>query len=206
MLTMNSLQRGYYTYPTVRPVTWQRITAIRSAMPLGSRIIDLGCNDGTISTMLLRSGHAASVIGIDFTDIRERKRTDFQFIEADLRNFDLSTLPSVDVVLCLNVLHHMCIGGADFARNFMRQLAGKADLVLCDMGSMTEQGRHLWLMRMQATWKNDEQCWDDLFSPFAVREPLLHYSFQDGQRTLWKLAGNRRLESNSTATPISDAA
>ena len=187
MMRMNSVQRGYYTYPTVRPVTWQRITAIRAAMPLASRVIDLGCNDGTISTMLLRSGHAASVIGIDFADIRSRQRPDFQFIEADLRSFDLSTLPSVDVVLCLNVLHHMCIGGPDFARNFMRQLSTKADTVMCDMGSMSEQGRHLWLMRMQATWQSDQACWDDLFTPFAAREALLKYSFQGGERILWKL-------------------
>jgi 23S rRNA U2552 (ribose-2'-O)-methylase RlmE/FtsJ len=196
---MNSVQRGYYTYPTVRPVTWQRITAIRSAMPLGSRIIDLGCNDGTISTMLLRSGHASSVIGLDFADIRLRKRPDFQFIEADLRSFDLTTLPNVDVILCLNVLHHMCIGGPDFARDFMRTLASKADLVMCDMGSMSERGRHLWLMRMQATWQTDENCWNDLFSPFAAREPLLKYSFQDGERTLWKLTANAARSLNAAA-------
>ena len=40
---------------------------------------------------------------------------------------------------------------------------------------------------MHETWSSDEQCWADLFRPFAWRRPLLTYPFQGGRRVLWKL-------------------
>jgi SAM-dependent methyltransferase len=187
---MDRIQRGYYGYEFVRDVTSRRAEAIRRILPKKTRLIDLGCNDGTISNALILSGYAASSVGVDFEDTRRWKLPEFEFVAADLRRFDVDSMMPVDVILCLNVVHHLCLNGLDFARNFMRSLAAKAGAVICDMGSLTAAATITspWARLMRSTWARDEDCWADLFQPFSWRRPLLTYPFQHGQRVLWKLA------------------
>ncbi len=186
---MDRIQRGYYGYEFVREVVAARADAIRRVLPRGSRLIDLGCNDATISNVLIASGYASSSLGVDFEDTRRSVLPEMTFVEADLRRLDLASLPTVDVVLCLNVVHHLCLHGVDFTRDFLRVLATKAGAVLCDMGSLTAEVKAAppWQETMRATWRSDEECWADLFRPFSWRRPLLTYPFQHGQRTLLKL-------------------
>ena len=186
---MNQIQRGYYRYPFVAEVLGARANAIRSVTPRGSRLLDLGCNDGTISSVLLKSGYASSSLGVDFEDTRRAFPPSFSFLAADLRTLELSPLPNVDVILCLNVVHHLILHGTSFARSFMAALSKKAGVVLCDFGSLTVRGDRPepWETAMRATWKSDEECWADLFAPFKTRRALLTYPFQNGRRVLWKL-------------------
>ena len=190
---MDQLQRGYYRYPFVAEVLGERANAIRSVLPRGSRLLDLGCNDGTISSVLLKSGYASSSLGVDFEDARRAFPPSFSFLAADLRELDLSCLPNVDVVLCLNVLHHLFLQGTDFARTFMAALSKKAGVVLCDFGSLTVRGDRSepWETAMRAAWKSDEECWAEMFAPFKARRALLTYPFQHGRRVLWKLTTER---------------
>jgi hypothetical protein len=48
-----------------------------------------------------------------------------------------------------------------------------------------------WLTALRSRWQTDEECWADLFRPFAWRRPLLTYPFQFGRRVMWKLASDR---------------
>jgi SAM-dependent methyltransferase len=187
---MDRIQRGYYGYEFVRDVVAQRVNAIRLVLPKRSRLIDLGCNDGTISNVLILSGYAASSIGVDFEDTRRWMLPEFSFVATDLRHFDVNSMAAVDVILCLNVVHHLCLNGLDFARSFMRSLSTKAGSVICDMGSLTATAAITspWAKLMRSTWARDEDCWADLFRPFSWRRPLLTYPFQHGRRVLWKLA------------------
>ena len=188
---MDRIQKGYYGYQFVPDVLAQRLAAFESILPRGSSLIDLGCNDGTISLLLMQHGYARSSIGIDFEDIRVVKPPEFEFISADLRHFDLASLPQVDVVLCLNVIHHLCIHGIDFARDFMAKLATRAGTVICEMGSLTARIPAPWLTAMQAEWQTDQQCWADLFQAYAWRRPMMTYPFQFGRRVMWKLVSEK---------------
>ena len=134
---MDRIQRGYYGYEFVRDVVAARAEAIRRTLPARSRLIDLGCNDATISNVLIEAGYASSSLAIDFEDVRRKVRPEVTFVAADLRQLDVASLPRVDVVLCLNVVHHLALHGVDFARNFLATLSTKAGTVLCDLGSLT---------------------------------------------------------------------
>jgi SAM-dependent methyltransferase len=196
---MDRIQKGYYGYQFVPDVLLQRIKVLQSVLPLGSRLVDLGCNDGTISLILLKDGHAASSVGLDFEDVRRLKPNSFAFISADLRQFDLRTLPEVDVILCLNVIHHLCKNGIDFAREFMALLSERAGTVICEMGSLTAvidetKFDASWLHALKAEWQTDQQCWADLFRRYRWRRPLLTYPFQFGRRVMWKLVTDREQE------------
>ncbi len=196
---MDRIQAGYYGYQFVPEVLALRLAPLRGCIPAQSRLIDLGCNDGTISLALLESGNAASSLGIDFKDIRRAENPAFSFIAADMRQFDLATLPEVDAILCLNVVHHLWKNGIDFARDFMRQLSLKAGTVICEMGSLTARldpatFNTSWLEAMRAQWRTDHECWADLFRPYVWRRPLMTYPFQNGRRTMWKLTTAREPE------------
>ena len=188
---MDRIQKGYYGYRFVPDVLEKRLAAFEEILPRGSRLIDLGCNDGTISLLLMERGYASSSFGIDFEDIRIAKPPQFTFVPADLRHFDLASLPEVDVVLCLNVIHHLCIHGIDFARDFMAGLATRAGTVICELGSLTARIEAPWLTAMQSEWQTDQQCWADLFQGYAWRRPLLTYPFQHGRRVMWKLVSEK---------------
>jgi SAM-dependent methyltransferase len=186
---------GYYSYGFVPDVLQARIDAIKSVLPQASSLIDLGCNDGTISRTLIESGYARSSLGVDFENLRFEPTATLKFIAADLRQLDFELLPQADVILCLNLVHHLCLHGIDFARQFLRTLSTKADAVLLDMGSLDariDPGLDArWLGALKAQWRCDEECWADLFSPFPWRRAVLTYPFQHGRRVLWKLVSAR---------------
>ncbi len=100
-------QRDYYKMPAAADVLNARIDAIAETVPKGSVVLDLGCNDGSISNGLLERGAIAKSFGFDLEDIVAQRRPEFEFRAADMRTFDLSTLPDADGVLILNLLHHL---------------------------------------------------------------------------------------------------
>lgn len=187
-MTRMKAQRGYYELKSAGDVIASRINALRSALPPNGSVLDIGCNDGTISKALLESGHASSVVGIDLENIITVPRDDFTFIQGDINTLDLRSLPRTDVVLLLNVLHHVIHHSRQRAVDLLGHCLNNSSCVFIDMGSFTEQGEWGWKQRLQQHWTCDGEMWDDLFREAAVRFKLLVYPTQGhGTRVLWKL-------------------
>jgi ubiquinone/menaquinone biosynthesis C-methylase UbiE len=77
----------------------------------GAVVLDAGCADGLATAWLAQSNPRIHVIGLDYDGgfiSRARERfahlANLEFIEADLRNFDLGGRP-LDAILNLSILH-----------------------------------------------------------------------------------------------------
>src|SRR6185312_15006508 len=181
-------QRDYYTMPAAGDALTARVDAIAQAMPKGAVVLDLGCNDGSISNALIARGAISKSFCFDLEDILSFRRPEIVFRAANLRRFDLSLLPDADGVLILNLLHHIVAFSKERAKEIVDTLFERYRFVILDMGSFTETGNWGWRTTYDAHWKSDAQMWDFLFANAAWRFKLLRYPTQGkGYRTLWKL-------------------
>jgi len=194
-------QRGYYAMPWVRASLAGRVAAIAQVVPPGSRVADIGCNDGTVGMELLKSGLAQEVYGYDLEDIRRpeaRRDKRFKFEAIDL-NRSLPRLSDVDVVLLLSVLHHLWPDGTPLRQAQLLELALKqAHTVICDMGSMTEPHTHSWKRRQRQFWSSDIAMAKDLFQEARYAYPIHCYPAQGGRRLMWKLGGHKKRDADYT--------
>jgi ubiquinone/menaquinone biosynthesis C-methylase UbiE len=76
--------------------------ALSEMIPIGSRVLDIGCGDGQISARIMKGREEVSITGIDVLLRPER--------HIPVRQFDGSSIPfdnsSFDVVMFVDVLHH----------------------------------------------------------------------------------------------------
>jgi len=181
-------QRDYYKVTVAGDVLAARIDALARAIPKGSVIADIGCNDGSISNALIERGVVAKSFCFDLEDILAHKRPEIAFRTMDVRRHDLSELPEADGALILNVLHHIVAFSVERTKEIVDALLARYRFVILDMGSFTEIGDWYWRRAFDKQWRNDAEMWDFLFAGAAWRFKLLNYPSQDkGQRTLWKL-------------------
>jgi len=181
-------QRDYYKMPAAADVLNARIDALAETIPKGATVLDLGCNDGSISNGLLERGAIAKSFGFDLEDIVAQRRPEFEFRAADMRSLDLATLPDADGVLILNLLHHLVGFSKERAKEVIDYLLARYPFVILDMGSFTENGDWYWRRGYDKHWKSDAEMWNFLFSTARWRFKLLRYPTQGkGHRTLWKL-------------------
>jgi SAM-dependent methyltransferase len=181
-------QRDYYTMPAAGEVLDARLDAIAQVMPKGATVLDLGCNDGSVSNGLLERGAIAKSFGFDLEDIIAHRRPEIVFQAADMKTFDLAALPDADGVLILNLLHHLVGFSKERAKEVIDALIARYPFVIIDMGSFTENGDWYWRRAYTKNWKSDAEMWSFLFSSAKWRFKLLRYPTQGkGQRTLWKL-------------------
>ncbi|HEX4861841.1 MAG TPA: class I SAM-dependent methyltransferase, partial [Rhizomicrobium sp.] len=181
-------QRDYYTMPAAGEVLDARLDAIAEVMPKGATVLDLGCNDGSISNGLLERGAIAKSFGFDLEDIIAYRRPEIVFQPADMKTFDLAALPDADGVLILNLLHHLVGFSKERAKEVIDALIVRYPFVIIDMGSFTENGDWYWRRAYARNWKSDAEMWNFLFSSAKWRFKLLRYPTQGkGHRTLWKL-------------------
>lgn len=182
-------QRNYYNMPPTSRVLSSRIEAINSALPKGSTIIDIGCNDGSISNALIESGAVSKSYCYDRENIIQFSRPEIEFCGAgDFKEYDLNKLPDADGVLLLNILHHIVGSSWKRAKEIIDYLIERYTFVFVDMGSFTEQGEWGWRKKYDLNWHSDAEMWNFLFEKAQWRFKLLRYPTQGkGQRTLWKL-------------------
>lgn len=181
-------QRDYYTMPAAGEVLDARLDAIAQVMPKDATVLDLGCNDGSISNGLLERGAIAKSYGFDLEDIIAHRRPEIVFQAADMKTFDLAALPDADGVLILNLLHHLVGFSKERAKEVIDALIARYPFVIIDMGSFTENGDWYWRRAYTKNWKSDAEMWSFLFSSAKWRFKLLRYPTQGkGHRTLWKL-------------------
>jgi SAM-dependent methyltransferase len=178
----------YYELAFASSALGGRIAAIEKAVPVGSTILDLGCNDGRISRHLLDVGLATRVLGIDICRVVDARPSAFTFVCADLASLDPACLEPVDVVLLLNIVHHLVAESRQVARTLIDHLLGISSRILCDIGSFSERGDWTWRRQYEKYWRSDTEMWDDLFKNAPRRTPLLRYDAQTGgHRVLWQL-------------------
>lgn len=181
-------QRGYYHLASAAKVLEGRIDALACSIPTGSTILDIGCNDGTISSALIDRGVLKKAYGIDLENIIAHERPEFEFIEGDIRAMDIASLPDADGVLLLNVLHHLIRSSRKRAQEILDGLLQRYKFVFIDLGSFSEEEDRGWRRAIGRHWNSDAEMWDSLFQKAAWRFKLLRYPAQDGgHRVLWKL-------------------
>ncbi len=181
-------QRDYYTMPAAGEVLAARVDAIAGAIPKGAVVLDLGCNDGSISNALIERGAVSKSFCFDLENILVHHRPEMVFRTANLRRFDLAELPDADGVLILNLLHHIVAFSVERAKEIVDTLLDRYRFVILDMGSFTETGNWGWRTTYDTHWKSDTRMWDFFFANAAWRFKLLRYPTQGkGFRTLWKL-------------------
>ena len=114
----------------------------------GARVIDLGCNNGSMPLMMLRAG-ARSVVGIEMSlEIAALARAnarifawrdittyDFRVVEGDMRLFLTEDLGPFDVVTAFCSLYYLPV--ADMARVIAKAASAGATLVLQANESIT---------------------------------------------------------------------
>ena len=160
--------------------------------PPGSTILDLGCNDGRIARHLLASGVAGRVFAIDREDLIADKPPNLTFLLADVEHLDLRTFQRVDVVLALNILHHLVARSRELARETIRAARDMSTSVIVDMGSFTERGPWEWRQSYERFWSDDDEMFAYLFES-APRRSLLQYpAMAGGHRVLWHIEGRHR--------------
>jgi hypothetical protein len=181
-------QRDYYAMPPAGEALKARVDSIADAIPAGSVILDIGCNDGSVSNALLERGTISKSYGFDLEDILAHHRPEIVFRKANIKHFDLVQLPDADGVLILNLLHHIVAFSKERAKEIVDTLLDRYGFVILDMGSFTETGNWGWRLTYDTHWKSDAQMWDFFFANAAWRFKLLRYPTQGkGFRTLWKL-------------------
>jgi hypothetical protein len=184
-------QRDYYKVTVAGDTLSARLDALADAIPKGSVIVDIGCNDGSISNALLERGAIAKSFCFDLEDILAHRRPEIVFQAMDVRRCDLGGLPDADGALILNLLHHIVPFSPARAKEIVDALLDRFGFVIIDMGSFTETGEWYWRKAFDTHWRNDAQMWDALFAGAAWRFKLLSYPSQGkGRRTLWKLYRN----------------
>lgn len=149
------------------------------------RVLDVGCGTGTNAGRFTR----ADYVGIDINERYlkvARSRYNGQFINADLRNADLSSFGSFDTVLVNSFLHHLA--DAD-VKNILAQVAGLLaahgrvhilELVLPERTSLA------WVMAQldRGRYARPIGRWVELFS--AAFEPVIAQPYLFGGK-LWSM-------------------
>ena len=181
-------QHDYYKLPSAASVLERRIEALAGAIPVGSVILDLGCNDCSISNALVRRGIVSHAFAYDLEDIRQEIHPEVTFTVSDLMEISVSELPAADGVIILNVLHHLIARSPEMAKSLLHSLLFRYKFVVLDMGSFSENGDWGWRKNFDALWSSDPEMWEDLFSSVSFKFKLLRYPTQgNGHRVLWKL-------------------
>jgi hypothetical protein len=181
-------QRGYYNLASAGSTVSQRIEALAQTIPVGSTILDIGCNDGLISSSLIDMGVVKKSYCNDLENIITHLRPQMEFFGGDIMSMPVEQLPEANGVLILNVLHHLIGRSLDQARAFLEKLLSRYEFICIDFGSFSEKGDWGWRKAYDTHWASDAEMWDDLFRNVAWRFKLLRYPTQGkGHRVLWKL-------------------
>jgi len=101
---------------------------------------------------------------------------------------DISFFGKYDVILFLNVLHHIIDIDKNHAKKILNELFNLSGFMFFDMGSFTEKMKETqWQRTFKKYWKDDEDMWNDLFEDIPRKEKILTYKQRGGIRTLFLL-------------------
>jgi SAM-dependent methyltransferase len=181
----------YYDLPFAKAAFEARLSAIERATVPGSAMLDVGCHDGRIARHLLAVGRASRVtaIDIDTSLIAGDVPQNLTFRRVDITVVDLRELGRFDLVLALNIVHHLAGESRAAAKMFVQSALDISSAVLIDMGSFSERGRWSWRRRIERYWGSDLEMWGDLFGAAPRQEILRYDAMGGGERVMWRLEG-----------------
>jgi len=174
---------------------WPPLLEMLKSVELGSRVLDVGCDNGRLLKVL--SERHAKYTGIDQSEslikICREKYPEYKFAVEDILN--LGELPEYDFdyVFCIAVLHHL--PGADSRLAALKQLKnkiknnGKIILTVWNMWPQEKYRQMLWkFFLLKIVGKNKMDLGDVLFdwrAPGGMMSKRYYHVFQ--QRELAKL-------------------
>lgn len=109
----------YQTFAEDFSATRQRlqpgVVQVLDAVPLTSRVLDLGCGNGQVAAYLSARGHTGAYLGVDSSQnlveiARQQPLENASFLQTDLTAPDWDTrLPAKphELILCFAVMHHI---------------------------------------------------------------------------------------------------
>lgn len=113
--TKEQFLEEYKTYPTTmgkdvlkeKPFYESRIAPIFYEVPMGSKVLDVGCNDGTF-IYALKEIRKCDVYGVDISNValEEARKKDLNVQFADVENLPFAD-ETFDVITCMEVLSHL---------------------------------------------------------------------------------------------------
>ena len=177
-------QHGYYELKSQKNVIQSRIDVIKNHIGNGS-VLDLGCNNGTISNTLLSAGKIQSAKGVELEKLHDH----FPVVVGNINSLDIHSLGSFDTILYLNVHHHIMATNKENAQGILNTLLTMAPEMIIDMGSITENGNWGWLNYLKSKYKTDDEIAKDLFNGRPYYK-IMRYPYQGGIRTMYKVIGD----------------
>src|ERR1043165_6096739 len=111
--TKEQFLEDYRTYPAVegtlesKPAYENRYAPIFYEVPVGSKVLDVGCNDGVFAQMLVEK-RKCDVTGIDISEValEEARKKGLKVLKADVENLPFKD-GEFDVVLGMELLSHL---------------------------------------------------------------------------------------------------
>lgn len=144
------------------------VCEILDDLPVGS-LVDLGCNKGWYCGYARRLGH--QVVGLDFDEssLEIARQRGFEVAQVDILKTPLRVPQSypADTLLCLSMIHHICLlGGMELAK-FARYLMafGASRLVLEWVGPEDRVVKR-WLSRGKLTSVPKDYHLENLLAEF----------------------------------------
>jgi len=182
-------QRDYYKLNGAAAAFESRLAALRRHVLPGS-VLDVGCNDGTLTGNLLHEGCVATAQGIDLEVLHCR----FPVLAANILDVPIASLGDFDNVLYLNVHHHLIASthGSDrsnAAQEILNSLLARCRRMFFEMGSVTERGTWSWLKILGTKYRRDEHAMEAFFGERLYYETL-RYPMQGGIRAMFVVVGN----------------
>lgn len=149
----------------VRPTT-ARWEAIAPHLPMTGSALDVGCNNGFFTFKMAEHGLLSLGIDSSSRNIATARLLGLRndpphaaFARLHLTSQTAASLPTVDVVLCLSVFHHLVrYQGLEEATEVMRLLASKSQrLMVFETGQPDEVSKSWW--QELAFMGDDPQAW-----------------------------------------------
>lgn len=141
--------------------TFQRAEKIAAFITSGSRVLDVGCNNGITSNYILRNTAAACVVGVELSastvsqDVRNNDR--FDFIEGNI--CDLKIEGVFDSIVYGAVHHHILRekGLGESIKVFRKLISHCKSQLFFETGHITEGGRWEWQRAIRRYFHTDEE-------------------------------------------------
>jgi SAM-dependent methyltransferase len=158
---------GYYLHPSKR---WEYPWALeRAPLPVGSRVLDIGCGASIFPLYLAESGHR--VVACD-REVPTRHATtpNLSYLRGDLTAIPIVSA-TFDAVFCISVIEHLEGERIAIALSELRRVLRPGGLLLLTTDFYRQAGVELWYEGPGTPFRVDWQVFDEQ----CLRQKILSY-------------------------------